>query len=309
MIEISIIIPVRNQIQSLSMALDSLRNQIKHPRNFEIVICDDGSTDGTGDMLKRLRYPIFFKYLYNNPPLGRSANRNLGAEKSAGGRLIFFDGDMVPAETYIDSILDELGPMIVSVGEVKPSPTIKIGAVEKYLYSRGRHMESNQGKNLPGRYFTSNNFCIDRGLFQKAGGFDSNFTGWGGEDIDFGLRLIALGATIKNSPTATTIHYHQRAIDSLARDFNSFGQNSFEYLVNKHPKYLEQLPSRYLGISGPMDKKYNFRNLVSRMVANPICLKAAELAVKHSANFKWPDLVIDYVLWGNLALGYRNRKR
>jgi glycosyltransferase involved in cell wall biosynthesis len=308
MIEISIIIPVRNQIQTLSMALESLKRQIKHPRQFEIVICDDGSTDGTGDMLKRLRYPIFFKYFYNNPPAGRSINRNLGAERSAGGTLIFFDGDMVPSDGYINAILANIGSTIVSTGDVKPPINAKIGPLDKYLYSRGRHSIASQGHDLPGRYFTSNNFSIDRGLFLKTGGFDTNFIGWGGEDIDFGLRLKDLGVTIKNEPDAITFHHHQRTIGSLARDFYSFGENSFDYLIKKHPSFLGQLPTRYLGISGPASKSNIFYTAISRIAASSTFLRTAEFMVKHGGGLNWPDLMFDYILWGNLALGYRNRK-
>jgi glycosyltransferase involved in cell wall biosynthesis len=292
----------------LSIALTSLKNQIKHPRQFEIVICDDGSTDGTGEMLRHLRFPIFFKYLYNDPPLGRSANRNLGAEKSSGGRLIFFDGDMVPDSGYINAILADIEPLTVKVGEVKPPAHEKFGPLENYLYSRGRHNLIDKAKPLPGRFFTSNNFCVDRQLFFRSGGFDTKFVGWGGEDIDYGLRLVEMGANIYSEPAAITYHHHKRTVNSLARDFYSFGANSFEYLITKHPTFLEQLPTRKLGITKPGSKAKIFHGLFSRIAANSVFLKAAESIVHHSRNFRWPDIVYDYIFWGNLALGYRNRK-
>ena len=84
MIETTIIIPVRNQKKQLLMTLNNLRRQIRKRRNFEIVICDDDSEDGTGEAVRKLRYPIFLKYYINKPPLGRAANRNFGFEKSSG---------------------------------------------------------------------------------------------------------------------------------------------------------------------------------------------------------------------------------
>lgn len=309
MIQISIIIPVRNQIKTLALALNSLKKQIKSPRQFEIVVSDDGSADGTSDMLKRLRYPIFFKYLHNSPPLGRSANRNLGAAKSSGSTLIFFDGDMVPDREYIDYILDDLNPAVVKVGNVKPPANFPADRLDKYLYSRGRHELTEKTPNLPGRFFTSNNFRIDRELFIKTGGFDINFIGWGGEDIDFGLRLVEAGVSIKYEPAAVTYHHHKRTIESLVRDFYSFGANSFEYLIKKHPNFIKQLPSRKLGIAIP-DNKINLSDrLISLLAVNSANLKAAEYLVSKARKFAWPDLMFDYILWGNLALGYRNRRR
>ncbi len=309
MIEISIIIPIRNQIKTLNMALDSLRKQIKNPRLFEIIITDDGSSDGAGEMLKQLRYPIFFKYIYNAPPLGRSANRNQGAAKSSGGTLIFFDGDMVPDREYIDCILSDLTPSIVKVGNVKPPKDADVDSLDRYLYSRGRHEYTDRTSDLPGRYFTSNNFRIDRGLFMKIGGFDPNFIGWGGEDIDFGLRLVESGVSIKYEPDAITYHHHRRTIQSLAADFYSFGENSFEYLINKHPYFLKQLPSRKLGIAAPGFNPGLFDRLISRVTINAAVLKTASLIAGKTAKFAWPDLMFDYILWGHLTLGYRNRKR
>ena len=127
MIETSIIIPVRNQKRSLLAALTSLKRQIKKPRTFEIVICDDGSTDGTDAAIRKLRYPIFFKYFRSDPPLGRSANRNAGFDRSTGAHLIFFDGDMVPTEGFVGVMLADLDSSIVKLGNVQAPPEEKQG--------------------------------------------------------------------------------------------------------------------------------------------------------------------------------------
>jgi glycosyltransferase involved in cell wall biosynthesis len=308
MIEISIIIPVRNQKDILSLALASLKQQIKRPRVFEIVVCDDGSADATGEMLKRLRYPIFFKYFVNEKPLGRAANRNLGAQKSSGRELIFFDGDMVPGANYVETILSSFEPNVVKVGEVKPPANEKIGSLARYLYSRGRHNLANKSQSLPGRLFTSNNFCISRELYEQSGGFDPKFKSWGGEDIDYGLRLVSMGAIIRNEPGAITYHHHKRTIDSLTRDFYGFGQSSFAYLIHKHPYFLEQLPARYLRLGMQTKDSSIFYRLLSIMAINGIMLRSIQTMVSHFGGINWPDSIFDYLLWGNLALGYKHRK-
>jgi len=307
MIEISIIIPVRNQKRSLFAALSSLKMQIKKPRVFEIVICDDGSVDGTGDMLKRLRYPIFFKYFMNDPSLGRSANRNIGAQRSSGQILIFFDGDMVPAGGYIEAMLEGLSGKIVKLGDVKSPIEEKIGRMERYLYSRGRHVLG-PGSTLAGRYFTSNNFSLSRSLFESVGGFDPEFTGWGGEDLDLGLRLEKQGAKIISEPKAITYHHHRRTIDSLADDFYDFGKTSLDYLVRKHPILLEQLPLRYIGLPDSSGKLGLLFRLLSLGAINRPALKLAEYLTTVAGFVPWPDIIFDYIFWGNLGLGYKHRK-
>ena len=87
----SFIIPVFNAEQYLSRCIDSILGQTCD--NFEIVIVDDGSTDGTADICdayskKDTRIRVFHK-----PNGGVSSARNLGLEKAAGNKIIFIDAD------------------------------------------------------------------------------------------------------------------------------------------------------------------------------------------------------------------------
>lgn len=309
MIEVSIIIPIRNQKDSLLQALNSLKRQIKKRRVFEIVICDDCSTDGAGDAIKRLRYPIFLKYIRNDPPLGRAANRNLGFQKSSGKELIFLDGDMVPADNYIDVILSNLEPNIVKLGVPHHPKRLKFGRFEKYQYTRGRYSEQFKERFLPSRLFTSNSFYISRENFQNMDGFDTGFQGWGGEDIDFGMRLEMLNIKIENIPEAVTYHYHERTIKSLAADYYDFGINSFEYLIKKHPDFLKQIPVHFLGLPGGAKKINLLHRLISFFAINRLMLNSIEKILSSSINSNWPDYLFDYVFWGNLALGYKNWRK
>jgi len=308
MIETSIIIPVRNQKNSLLMALDSLKRQIRQKRLFEIVICDDGSTDGTGDVVKKLRVPIFFKYIKNDPPVGRAANRNLGFQKSVGKNLIFIDGDMVPAAGYIEAILDPGDSQSVRVGSVRLPPNLPASRLEKYLYSRGRSA-AKPGADLNGRFFTSNNFYIGRDNFIKSGGFDISFKGWGGEDIDLGMTFEALGIPIRNVDKAVAYHYHQRTIRSIAADFYDFGAGSFAYLIRKQPEFLKQIPARRLGLTKCVSASDVSLKLLSAIMISRPALRLAEYLVSSLRSFSWPDFVLDYIFWGNLALGYKKRPK
>lgn len=307
MIQISIIIPVRNQKNSLLIALNSLKRQIKNARVFEIIICDDGSTDGTEQMVKRLRYPIFFKYFKNDPPLGRSANRNAGFKKSVGKDIIFFDGDMVPADGYLEAILGSADNLSARVGIVKPSPDTKTKRLDNYLYSRGRYACIGESQTVPSRYFTSNNFCIGREIFEKISGFDEAFKGWGGEDIDFGLNLEANGILVKNVSGAVTYHHHQRTLESLIEDFRDFGANSFHYLITKHPDFLKQIPGHLLGLAGHYSPAQRILKAFSFIAINGRVLKIAAKIVSKFENVNWPDYIFDYILWGNLAYAYKKR--
>ncbi|MBN1136112.1 MAG: glycosyltransferase [Anaerolineae bacterium] len=89
MIDVSIIIPTFNRAGLVQEAIDSVLCQ--DLASVEVVVVDDGSTDGTGEAL-RARYGERIHYCYQSNR-GRSAARNLGIQVSSGHYLLFLDSD------------------------------------------------------------------------------------------------------------------------------------------------------------------------------------------------------------------------
>src|SRR5262249_49336199 len=84
----SVIIPTFDRIQMLKHALDSVFRQ--RSTDFEIIVVDDGSSDGTVDYLRRLERGVT---VYTQRNSGPSAARNLGASQACGRYLAFLDSD------------------------------------------------------------------------------------------------------------------------------------------------------------------------------------------------------------------------
>ena len=82
---ISVIIPTHNRILFLKRSIDSVLAQILQP--YEIIIVDDGSSDGTSAMIKK-NYPNL-KLIYQENK-GVSAARNTGVKASSGDWVCFF---------------------------------------------------------------------------------------------------------------------------------------------------------------------------------------------------------------------------
>jgi glycosyltransferase involved in cell wall biosynthesis len=87
-VEFSIVIPTRNRLEFLQEALDSVWAQTHH--DYEIVVIDDGSTDGTGDYLASLDGRIRSVHHSNGGP---AAARNLGVSQAKGEYVAFLDSD------------------------------------------------------------------------------------------------------------------------------------------------------------------------------------------------------------------------
>lgn len=101
--KISVIIPTYNEKSVLSDCIQSLGGQTI--TNFEIIVVDDGSTDGTTVILENLKktLPDFSYYIQNHK--GAGAARNYGASKSSGQILVFVDADMTFDKDFIKSLV------------------------------------------------------------------------------------------------------------------------------------------------------------------------------------------------------------
>jgi glycosyltransferase involved in cell wall biosynthesis len=308
MISYSIVICIFNQKQTLGMILDSLREQIKQPKIFEIVIADDGSTDGTGEFVKKLRYPIFLKYARAESNQGRAVNRNRGFEKASGKKVICIDGDMAPGPGFMEAYFcawDEF-PSAVILGARRPPPNWEKDRLTKYLYSRGR-LPMTHGAQLEERLFTSDNFAIDKQLFTELSGFDTAFGGWGGEDTDFGLRLKKKSIPLYYIPEAWCYHYHRKSLDDMAREFESFGRSGFPLLVEKYPDEVIYQDGWMIGLPdlrAGMQKK-TVATLLMPFRISPMLRLLARFGKIQQGRF-FSNFMYDWLFYGYLAKGYRS---
>jgi hypothetical protein len=101
----SIVIPTYNRLPILQKCLDALESQTEYSEadieNYEVVVVDDGSTDGTLEVLasQAARYPHL--KLLKQSHAGATSARNLGVKQAVGDTVVFIDSDMVVAPTFL----------------------------------------------------------------------------------------------------------------------------------------------------------------------------------------------------------------
>ena len=105
MTTVSIIICTRNRSAGLAALLAAVAAQRGLSRgNWEVVIVDDGSTDGTKLVVDQFSESTAVKTLYIlTPPRGLAAARNTGALRASGALLCFTDDDCIPEDSWLDS--------------------------------------------------------------------------------------------------------------------------------------------------------------------------------------------------------------
>lgn len=104
-VDLSLIVPVYNAKKYIQRCLDSIIRQ-KTNYNFEVIVINDGFTDGTEDIL--LAYENYHNVkIYNQANQGISATRNKGVEYARGVYIGFIDNDDYIVEDYVEKLLDK----------------------------------------------------------------------------------------------------------------------------------------------------------------------------------------------------------
>ena len=147
--------------------------------------------------------------------LGISRARNLGAEAATGDTLAFTDDDCVPDESWLAELAAADGD--IATGRILPLDDEREGlvAVSSRTSTDHRRFHGAAG-NLPWDAGSGGNLLVARALFERLGGFDTQF-GPGSryraaEDVEFLDRALRSGATIDYTPAAVV--YHERKLRS-----------------------------------------------------------------------------------------------
>src|SRR5882724_11393662 len=99
-IRLSVVVPTYNRRDRLARVLAALERQNTPASQFEVVVVDDGSTDGTSDWLASFKcsYALQRVQLTNGGP---ARARNVGVERAAGEIVLFIDDDVEPTPELI----------------------------------------------------------------------------------------------------------------------------------------------------------------------------------------------------------------
>lgn len=104
---LSIIIPIYNEKNTISLILDKIYN-LKLKEDYEIILIDDGSTDGTRDILKALENKKNHHVIYKELNTGKGESLKIGFKKSLGDYVIVQDADLEYNPSDYNSLLDEI---------------------------------------------------------------------------------------------------------------------------------------------------------------------------------------------------------
>jgi glycosyltransferase involved in cell wall biosynthesis len=298
MMKVSIVIPTYNQEEILAKTLDYLMVQDYPKGQYEIIVVDDGSTDGTQEMAKsKLGSGVGLRYFYQKQR-GPHFARNLGMDKARGEIIIFVDSDIFTPSNFISEHVkfhQKFGDVVVS------GPTVRTNRLDNVFADTNRRKVKKWLFDFSGPSFITSNLSVKRKFLIRAGGFDEEFTGFGWHDWELGLRLKKLGLKARRNINAIVYHYKKKInlsdLPSLCKKKREQGGNAVLY-YKKHPHFTVKLGIRpqsliFDKLIGWIDKDFGERLIL--------------LAAKKGS--WWLNLLIKWKLLHAYAQGLRDGMR
>jgi glycosyltransferase involved in cell wall biosynthesis len=193
----------------------------------EIIVVDDGSTDGTDLFMREaVKRPAPALRYFRQDKKGPAAARNIGI-KNANGEIVLFLGDDIIADKdllaehcawHVKHPDNNIGVL----GHITWSPDITITPFMKWLESGGPQFafyKIEDAQNVGSeRFFYSSNISFKKSfLVLAAGFFDEEFPYAAYEDIEFGYRLIKAGAKLQYDSRALAWHCHYTSLADACR--------------------------------------------------------------------------------------------
>ena len=223
--KISVIIPTYNRFNSIGRALDSILGQTYKPH--EIIIVDDGSTDGTRELI-RDHYPSI-KYFYQSRS-GVSKARNKGIVESKAKWIAFLDSD----DQWQPNKLEE------QKNNLKQNPTILVSHTNEIWIRNGVRVNQMKKHQKYGGYIFDKclDFCrmspssimIHRQVFEDIGNFDEDLLVC--EDYDLWIRVTSkFPVTYLDKPLIKKYGGHEDQLSKVKNGIEHFRIQSLEKIL------------------------------------------------------------------------------
>ena len=240
--ELSVVIPTYNRLETLEHVIPTMLAQTLPASEFELLICDSNSSDGTREYLENVHAEHPNVRHLPGSYTGRAMARNAGIDAAQGTVILFNDSDILDDPNLFERHLAhhraEKNVAVVGL-------EVQVKDLKDYAFKRD-HPEARGSlhkptrKRLPWLYFLTGNASVRRDDLLSVGKFYESFTGYGHEDLELGYRLERAGIRILYD--AQAINYHCQDVpheDQIEK--NKLAGRSTVRFYRKHPYFSVQL--------------------------------------------------------------------
>ncbi len=240
---ISVVVPTYNRLDTLRHVIPSLLAQDLRRGEFEVLVADSNSTDGTREYLAAVSAENPGVRHLPGPYTGRAMARNAGIAAAQGRIVLFTDADIIASPDLLARHLAhheaEGAPRAVVGMEVQ------VDSFEDYLAKKSHQtlrapLHGTKPKKLSWLYFLTGNASAPKAELDRVGRFDEDFTGYGHEDLELGYRLQRGGVPIVYEPNAVNYHWHPVPWDEQQQKYELAGRSTVRF-HRKHKAFDVQL--------------------------------------------------------------------
>lgn len=203
--KVSVIIPTYNRADKLNNCLNSVFNQTY--KNIEIIVCDDGSTDNTMEIVKKFSG---VKYIFMENSGGPSKPRNIGIEYATGDVIAFLDSDdqWYPEKLTIctEAISSGFDFVHHNMNVYREGKLIKAGNIDKKTHTQKSILQY-------GNPFMTSSVMLKADIVKEVGLFNESLVNM--EDYDYWIR--SLSVTNKVETIRKSLGLYTFSKDSISR--------------------------------------------------------------------------------------------
>jgi GT2 family glycosyltransferase len=219
---ISVVIPTHQRAALLERSLESLTVQTLPPSASEVIVVDDGSSDWTESVCKRLSGQLPLRY-FRIANSGLSAAKNLGLFVSEAPVVLFFDDDDLadPAllQAHVEAHRAHPDENVAVLGYTTWASELEITPLMEYVTEIGQQLffyrDLEDGQELDHTFFWGGRSSCKRAFLAEHGAFDQELPAM--EDIELGFRLSSHGLKVVYDPSAQSFMVRAVSFDEFAR--------------------------------------------------------------------------------------------
>ena len=224
-IEVSIIVPCRNEVSAIAATVDSIRSQDPIDGDFEVIVADGMSDDGTRDILARLTAADPRITMVDNPEGIVSTGLNRAIRQAQGKIIIRMDAHTIYARDYVRRCVEVLneahadnvgGPWVARGGGIVGRAIA--AAFGSGFAAGGARSHDCQYQGIVDSVYLG---CWRREVFERVGFFDEELVR--NQDDEFNLRITRQGGTVWQSPRIKSVYSSRSSLRGLFKQYLQYG--------------------------------------------------------------------------------------
>lgn len=216
---VSVVIPTYNAVDTLGAQLDALERQ-DYAGTFEVVIADNGSTDGLAAFVSGRSSRVPERVVDASDRRGVSHARNVGCRESAGELIVICDADDVVVPGWLSALV-AVAATAECVGGSLDATMLNDASTIAWRFPHRPDTLPVKLRFLP--YAHGCNIAVWRDVVDSLGGWEESYQG-GGEDVDFAWRLQLAGGRLAVAPDAVVHYRHRETAGGLANQMAGYAQ-------------------------------------------------------------------------------------